>query len=205
MLSRADLLGRFGRLGLGFLALLVVASCSTKPAVQRLPELTFTDHKPIYLDVGQLEIVSQYQPPGKAPNYEHLMPISPEAAAIRWAKDRLRPVGRSGFARVVIKDAPVIKTDLKTDTSVKGMFKDEQSERYDGSLEVMVEILDARHMSIGTDVTARATRTRSLAEDVTVNEREKALYEVTESMARDIDTQLDGLIRTYMAKWVVQQ
>jgi hypothetical protein len=185
--------------------LLLVVSCSTKPTVQRLPDLSFADSKPIYLDVGQLEIISQYQPPGKAPNYEHLMPISPEAAAIRWAKDRLRPVGRTGFARVVIKDAAVIKTDLKTDKSIKGMLKDEQAERYDGTLEVMVEILDARHMSIGTDVTSRATRTRSLAEDVTVNERERALYEITESMARDIDTQLDGLIRSYMGKWLVQQ
>jgi len=199
------MISRVARIGFGLLALLVVASCSTKPAVQRLPELTFTDRKPIFLNVAQLEIVSQYQPPGKAPNYEHLMPISPEAAAIRWAKDRLRPVGTTGFARVVIKDAPVIKTDLKTDTSVKGMFKDEQAERYDGSLEVMVEILDARHLPIGTDVTARATRTRSLAEDVTVNERERALFDITESMARDIDTQLDGLIHSYMAKWVVVQ
>ena len=199
------MVSRFVRLGLSTLVLMLVVSCSTKPTVQRLPDLSFADSKPIYLDVGQLEIISQYQPPGKAPNYEHLMPISPEAAAIRWAKDRLRPVGRAGFARVVIKDAAVLKTDLKTDKSIKGMLKDEQAERYDGTLEVMVEILDARHMAIGTDVTSRATRTRTLAEDVTVNERERALYEITESMARDIDTQLDGLIRSYMSKWLVHQ
>ncbi len=189
----------------GLLALLAVCSCSTKPAVQHLPELTFTDRKPVYMDVAQLEIVSQYQPPGRAPNYEHLMPISPEAAAIRWAKDRLKPVGRTGSVRVIIKDAPVIRTDLKVDTSVKGMFKDEQAERYDGTLEVLVEILDARHLPIGTDITARATRTRSLAEDVTVNERERALFDITETMARDVDTQLDGLIHSYMSKWVVVQ
>ena len=196
---------RVARFGFGLLALVAVAACSTKPAVQHLPDLSFADRKPVLLDVAQLEIVSQYQPPGKAPNYEHLMPISPEAAAIRWAKERLRPVGKTGFARVVIKDGAVIRTDLKVDTSVKGMFKDEQAERYDGTLEIQVELLDARHLPIGTDVTARATRTRSLPEDVTVNERERALFDVTESMARDIDTQLDGLIRSYMAKWVVAQ
>lgn len=205
MLSRPLHRRAFGRLGFGLLSLMAVSSCSTKPAVQRLPELTFTDKKPIYMDVAQLEIVSQFQPTGRAPNYEHLMPLSPEAAAIRWAKDRLKPVGRTGSVRVVIKDAPVIRTDLKIDTSVKGMFKDEQAERYDGTLEVMVEILDARHLPIGTDVTARATRTRSLAEDVTVNERERALFDITETMARDIDTQLDGLIHSYMSKWVVIQ
>jgi len=199
------MLSRAVRSGFGLIAILAIVSCSSAPPVQRLPELTFTDRKPIFVDVGQMEIVPQYHAPGKAPNYEHLMPVTPEAAIIRWAKDRLRPVGKVGFARVTIKDASVIKTSLKVDTSIKGMLKDEQSERYDGTLEVMVEILDARHMPVGTDVTARATRTRTLAQDATVNEREKALYEVTETMARDIDTQLDGLIHSYMGKWVVPQ
>ena len=199
------MVSRAVRFGLGLIALVLVASCSSKPVVQRLPELNFTDRPPIYLDVAQLEIVSQYQPPGRAPNYEHLMPVSPEAAAIRWAKDRLRPVGRSGSARVIIKDAAVLRTDLRTDKGVKGMFKDEQAERYDGTLEVMVEILDNRHLPIGAEVTARAARTRSLTEDVTVNERERALFDITESMARDVDTQLDGLIRSYLGKWVTQQ
>ena len=193
------------RFGFGLAALVLVAACSSKPAVQHLPELSFTNRPPIALNVAQLEIVSQYQPPGRAPNYEHLMPISPEAAIIRWAKDRLRPVGTTGTARVVIKDAPVLRVDLKTDTSVKGMFKDEQSERYDGTLEVTVEILDNRHLPIGAEVTARATRSRTLNEDATVNERDKVLFDVTESMARDIDTQLDGLIRSYLNKWVVIQ
>ena len=199
------MLSRAFRFGLGLFALVMVSACGSKPPVQRLPELSFASERPIYLNVAQLEIVSQYQPPGRPPNYEHLMPISPEAAAIRWAKDRLHPIGRTGSARVIIKDAPVIRTDLKTDKSVKGMFKDEQAERYDGTLEVMVEILDERHLPIGAEVTARAARTRSVAEDVTVNERERTLFDVTESMARDIDTQLDGLIRSYLGKWVAQQ
>lgn len=183
---------------------LAVTACAGKPPVQRLPELSFADKPAINLDVAQMEIVSEYQPTGRPPNYEHLMPISPEAAAIRWAKDRLHPIGRKGTARVVIRDAKVIKTDLRTDKSLAGAFKDEQAERYEGTLEVTVEIQDERHMVMG-DVTARATRTRSLAEDVTVNERERALYDISSTLSRDIDMQMDGLIHTYLSRWVVLQ
>lgn len=183
---------------------LIVASCADKPQIQRLPELSFTDKPAINLDVAQMEIVSEYQPTGRPPNYEHLMPISPEAAAIRWAKQRLHPVGRQGTARVVIKDAKVIKSNLHTDKSIAGVFKDEQAERYDGTLEITVQIQDERHMILG-DVTARATRTRSLAEGVTVNERERALYDLTDALSHDIDMQMDGLIHSYLSRWVVLQ
>ncbi len=183
---------------------LTLGACADKPTVQRLPELSFTNEPAINLDVAQMEIVSDFQPTGQPPHYEHLMPVSPEAAAIRWAKDRLHPVGRTGYARVVIKDAKVIKTDLRTDKSLGGMFKDEQAERYQATLEVTVQIQDERHMVLG-DVTARATRLRSLAEDVTVNERERAMYDISDSMSHDIDRQMDGLIHTYLSRWVVLQ
>jgi hypothetical protein len=190
------------RLAVTLAAALVLVACESKPPVQQLPEISFADKAPIMLDVGQLEIVSEYQSPARAPNYEHLMQVSPEAAAIRWAKDRLKPMGRGGFARVIIKDASVVKSDLKTDKGLTGIFKEEQAERYDGKLEVQVQILDARHLPVA-DVTARATRVRSLAQGVTVNDRDKALHEIATLMITDIDSQLDGLIRTYEARWVL--
>jgi len=194
---------RPSRLVLALAAAVALAACESKPVQQKLPEISFADKRPITLDVGQLEIVSEYQSPARAPNYEHLMPVSPEAAAIRWSKDRLKPMGRTGFARVVIKDASVIKSDLKTDKGFTGMFKDEQAERYEGKLDVQVQILDARHLPVA-DVMARASRVRSLPEGVTVNERDKALYEITQSLITDVDSQLDGLIRTYLARWMMQ-
>ena len=181
-----------------FIVAVALTACGGKPQLQRLPDLNFSYEKPINLDVAQVEIKSDYVPPGHLPNYEHLMPISPEAAAIIWAKDRLRPQGKTGFIRVEIKDARVIKTDLRLDESLSAKFREQQAERYDAWLEVSIELLDARHLPTGTAVTARANHTRSLPEGATVNERDRALYDVTEALARDIDTQMDGLIRNYM-------
>ncbi len=198
------MIARIFRLVLAFASVAAVAACDTAPPVQRLPEISFAGEAPITLDVGQLEIVSEYKPPGRLPNYEQMMPVSPEAAAIRWAKDRLRPMGRSGYARVVIKNASVIQTPLKTDKGFTGMFKEEQAFRYDGTLDIDVQILDDRHMPLA-DVTAQATRSRTTGEGITVNERDRDLYEISEALIKDVDSQMDGLIHTYLARWVMQQ
>ena len=122
---------------------------------------------------------------------------------MRWAQERLRPVGRIGSARVVIKDARVVEVALKTDKSFTGMFKEEQAERYDAVLDVAIQILDERHMPVA-DVLARATRSRTVPEGVSLNERDRVLHDVTESLVRDIDSQMDGLIRSYLGRWVAE-
>ena len=185
------------------LATFALPACqNVKPPMQKLPDISFANLRPINLDVGQLEIVPEYQSPGRSPNVEHLMPVSPEGAAVRWAQDRLKPVGSTGYARVTIKDAKVVVVPLKTDKGVAGLFKTEQEERYDASLDVAVEILDQRHLPIGSDVVARASRSRTVPEGITINERDRVFYEISEALAKDIDQQLDQLIRTYLARWV---
>lgn len=192
---------RRSRVVLALACALALAACENKPPVQKLPEISFADKAPFRLDVGQLEIVPEYVSPAKRPNIEHLMPVSPEAATVRWAQDRLRPIGRSGYARVIIRDAKVIEVPLQVDKGFSGMFKDQQAARFDGSLDVAVQILDERHLPVA-DVVARATRTKTVAEGASLNERDRVLYEISESMIRDIDSQMDGLIRTYLNRWV---
>ncbi|MGE4280355.1 MAG: hypothetical protein AB7G62_12245 [Magnetospirillum sp.] len=193
---------RLSRLMLALAGALALAACEAQPVVQKLPELSFADKRPFQLNVGQLEIVPEYQPTGRKPNVEHLMPLSPENATVRWAQDRLRPMGKSGFARVLIKDAKVVEVTLQTDTGFTGMFKDQQSERYEGSLDVAIQILDERHFPIA-DVVARANRTHTVAEGATLNERDKVLYDLSEGLIRDIDTQMESLVRTYLSRWVM--
>lgn len=190
------------RLAFALVAALTLAACETKAPVQKLAEISFADKKPIMLDVAQLEIVSEFQAPGKKPNIEHLMPVSPENATIRWVQDRLKPMGKTGTARVVIKDAKVLEVSLKTDQGFTGLFKQEQAERYDAALDVAIVILDGRSMPVA-DVIARATRTRTVPEGVTVNDREREWHGLSEALVRDIDAQMDGLIRAYFARWVM--
>lgn len=196
---------RIGKVAMAFAAVLALGACeSVQPQIQRLPDISFAHKQPIMLNIAELRIDPQYQPPGRKPNIEHVMPVSPEAAAVRWAQDRLRPMGAagSGAARMIISDARVIEVPLPVEKGVTSLFKEQQAERYEGFLDVSIQILDQRNLPIA-DVVARATRTRSVPQGISLNERDRVLHQMTEDLITDIDNQMDGLIRTYMARWVM--
>ncbi|ARJ66769.1 hypothetical protein WV31_14355 [Magnetospirillum sp. ME-1] len=196
------MIARHIRLVVAVVAALTASACqNAKPPMQKLPEISFANLRPFQLDVGQLEIVSEFVAPGRSPHIEHLMPVSPEGAIQRWAQDRLKPVGRTGSARVVIKDAKVVEVPLSVDKGLTGAFKKEQELRYDAALNVAVQILDARGMVQGETV-AQATRSKTVAEGITLNERDRVLYDISESLARDIDQQMSQLIQSYLGRWV---
>lgn len=199
------MIARSIRLAMAVAATFALGACeSVAPQMQRLPEISFAHKQPIQLNIAELRIDPQYQPPGRKPNIEHLMPVSPESAAVRWAQDRLRPMGAagSGAARMIIADARVVEVPLPVEKGLTGLFKEQQAERYEGFLDISIQILDQRNLPIA-DVVARATRTRSVPQGISLNERDRVLHELTEDMITDIDNQMDGLIRTYMARWVM--
>ena len=188
---------RFRRCVLAGLVALVLAACQTPPPAQRLPDLTYGHLDRLNLDAAALEVVSEYRSPLKAPNVEHLFPTPPQTALERWVADRLEAAGRQGIARFVIKDAQATATPLAIDKGFAGAFKQEQSVRYEASVEALLEIVDERGFRKGF-ASARVSRTRTLGEDATLNERDKAWFDLTEAVMRDFNAEMEKNIRQYL-------
>lgn len=178
---------------------LAAAACDMPAPQQRLPQLTYSHLTPYRLDVGRLELVDEFRPPMREPNIEHLMPVSPAAAAKRWAQDRLQPMGRDGTARFIVRNAAVTEVPLKVDSGVSGLFKKQQETRYEAGLEVVFQILDERQFP-KSEVVARASRSRTVPEGITLNDRDRVWYDMVESLMQDINQQMEGLIGQYMAQ-----
>jgi hypothetical protein len=187
---------------LKFLALTVLlpialAACETPSPEQKLPGLSYAHLGPLRLNVARVDVASEYKAPLQAPNVDHQFPTTPEAALRQWAADRLQPAGRDDMARFLIVDAAAIEIRLKRDTGLKGTFKKEQSERYDVSVEATLEIFDSRGFRRGF-ATARAKRTRTVPEDITLNQREKVWFEMTEAVMNDFNAELERNIRRHL-------
>ena len=180
---------------------LVLAACAPPPAPAPLSELSYSHLGAIRLDVARYEIVVEYDPPLAAPNVEHTFPTTPAAAAERWARDRIRAAGEEGWARFIIRQADVIETALDPQGGLEGALTDEQSERYDGVLDVILEIRSDRGFR-DAYVEARARRTRTVSEDITVNERKKVFFEMTEGLMADVNAQLEDRIREHLARYL---
>ncbi len=184
-----------------YILLAGLGACTTAPPAAQYPDLTYGHHGKIALDVGEIEIVSQYVPPLKPPHVEHLAPVQPEEAMRRWVRDRLEATRPNGRARVTIKDARIVEVPLELTRGIRGFFTTDQSERYDAALEVVVEILDLRGLPQGF-VRVRAERSRTVSEDASLADRERVWFEITEALMNELNTELESSIRKHLARFV---
>lgn len=185
-------------IGLG----LAVAACSSvNPPMQRLPEMSFRHLAPIQLDVGRIEVVSEFQSSGQPPHIEYDMPVNPENAVKRWVQDHLQPVGRTGTLRVVIHDATATESPLKTDTGFTGMFKKEQAARLAMSVDVALQMLDERQF-VTAEVTGKVARTRTTPEGQKLNERDRVLYDMVEDLMKGFNDDVDPNIHATFGPWL---
>jgi len=181
---------------LGFLA-----ACEAAVPAQKIPALTFQHLAPLNLAVGKVEVTSKYKPPLAAPNVEHRFATPPAKALRTWANDRLRPAGGAYTARLVILDASVTETKLKTRKGITGAFYIEQSERYDAVAEADLIIVDGSGAHKGFAST-RASRSVTVSENASLAERERTQFELVESLMRDFDLELEKNIRRYLVNWI---
>jgi hypothetical protein len=174
-------------------AVLALSACENPPPRPTFPDIRFTG-APIRLAVGEIEVVSDFRPSFAAPHVEHLFPVPPQRALENWAHDRLVAAGGSARARFTIQDASVIETALKKkEEGISGAFTKEPSERYDATVQATLQIIDDHGLAVRT-VTVKASRTQSVLEGTTPNDREKAWYEMTKALMGDFDRQMDSEI-----------
>ncbi len=180
---------------------LLAAACDTPPKRQSFATLTFQDRPQLRLDVAQIEIVQAYKAPGKSPNVDHLFPQKPAEVAAAWGRDVLRAVGSRGMATYTILDASAIETPLPRATGLTQVFKTEQSDRYDLKIAVRLELNNPLLLARGT-AEAIATRSQTVAENMTLNQREGVWFAMTESAMRELDQKLEAAIRDKLRVFV---
>jgi hypothetical protein len=183
----------------------LLSACSNvAPPMQRLPEMSFRHLTPITLDVGTIEVVSEFKPPAQAPHIEYDMPVTPEDALKRWVQDRLQPIGRTGKMRVVIHDASATEVPLKTDQGFTGMFKKEQAARVKMTINVSLQMLDERQM-VTAEVSGKAMRERTTTEGLKLNEHDRILYDMVEDLMKGFNSEIDDNIRSNFGPWLGQR
>jgi hypothetical protein len=182
-------------------SLALLAACDTPPNRRDFATLTFQDRPSIRLDVAQIEIVQAYKAPGQAPNVDHLVPQKPLDVATSWGRDVLRAVGQRGMATYTVLDASAVETRLPRSTGMTQVFKKEQSDRYDLKIAVQLQLNNPLLRATGT-AQASASRSQTVAEDMTLNEREAVWFEMTESAMRELDQKLEAAIRDELRVFV---
>jgi len=186
---------------LAILVSFVLTACSQVPPSQKMADITFEHLSPYQLSVDSVEVESRFSTPLTAPHAEHKVPQSPEQVLRAWARDRLTASGGVGFARFVILDATVTEHALDTDGSLKAVFTNEQALRYEAAAEGVLEIRSATGSYLG-NASARVTRAITIPEKATLNEREKAMFDLVDRLMQNFNTEMDASIRGHLNQWL---
>ena len=135
---------------------------------------------------------------------EHLLPFTIQAAAMNWGRDRIRADGKAGgTVTFIVEDASAVKVPLrKQKEGIEGYFTDEQSERYDMKVKVKIQVRSGDGLSTGS-VTAHAVRTQTVAEDITLDERERVWFAMTEALMKGLNATLEVNIPKYLGKFLL--
>jgi hypothetical protein len=110
----------------------------------------------------------------------------------------LRKEGGSGRRAIfTILDASVVKSSLRQKNGVRGTFTIDQSERYKASVKVRLEIFNLDGSSAGA-VEAASWRSRTVPENITLNDRDKIWFHLTEAVINELNTELERSIPKFL-------
>lgn len=186
---------------MSFAAMLTIVACAQVEPAPRVVDITFAHLPPYQLSVETVEVESRFTPPLTAPHAEYKVPQSPEKVLLQWAADRLVATGGDGFARFVIVDATVTEHALETDGTLTAVFTNEQALRYEAMAEGILEIRSSTGSYLGK-ASARVTRAITIPENASLNEREKALFDLVDRLMQNFNTEMDANVRAHLARWL---
>jgi hypothetical protein len=194
-------LAPFRLVGVQFLLAGLLAACAMEDPGNRFPPITFQHLPDLSLDVGDIQVEQAYVTPGQRPNVDHLFPVQPKNAAVQWAQDRLVARGDRLTFRYIVRQASAVETELETTTGVRGLLTTDQAARYEVHIVVEMQVLDGRQ--IQGSAKAEARRSTTVEEGISLAERERAWYRLTEDTMRDLDKQLEETIRSAFFPYIV--
>ena len=183
----------------------MVTACQTPLPKQDFPELTWTHLSSYVFNVGKVEVVSKFSAPLEEPHIEHLLPFTVQVAAMNWGRDRVRAGGKAGGTVVfIVEDASVVEAPLqKHKEGVEGYFTDEQSERYNMKVKVRIKVRSGDRLSTGS-VVAHAARTQTVPEDISLDQRERVWFSMTEALMRELNAVLEVNIPKHLTKFLLR-
>ncbi len=189
------------RFAAAFSLLAALSACAIDDPGNRFADISFAELPVIGLDVGTVQIEQAYKGPGQAPSVEHRFPVRPADAAARWAEDRLSARGNLLTFRYIVRKASAVETPLPKTEGVTGLLTTDQSERYETHIVVEMQILDGRQLQ-GT-ASAEARRSVTVPEDISLSERERVWYKLTQDTMNDLNDQLEATIKSAFFPYIV--
>ena len=179
----------------------LASACETAITEKKFSDLRYTHLPTISLAVARVDVINNYHTSAKKPHVESEFPISPAKVASNWLRDRISAVGGSDVVQATVTKASVLEVPLKRSSGIRGAFTNDQSERYDATLALKIDIIDFRGNLLGT-VSSEAKRSQTVSEDSTLAQREQVWFRMVEAMMNDLNRSMEKQVAQYFSRWI---
>ena len=186
-------------IGIAAAMALLLAGCETNVPARSFPDIGFLHKTPYKLDVATIEVDKQAPAAPETGSIVHELPVTVDAVAEKWAHQRLVAVGTNGSAVVKIEKASMVEENLKKTGGLRGVFTTDQTQRYTADLEISLSLSNEHGKGM---VRASARKIRTIAEDATLAEREKLWFDMVETLAREVDDEMDRQIGGHLQEFL---
>jgi hypothetical protein len=178
----------------------LITACASAPR-QTFPDVTFSHLPGIQMAVNKVEIEQRFVSSTTAPHAEHRVPLNPQSIMTRWPGDRIQQTGADATVKYIIVDASVLEHALDTDGNVTAIFTNEQALRYEVTAEAVLEVANNNGTAQGK-VSARVSRSITVPENASLNERDKILFDLVASLMHDFDIEMENKVRAHLGIWL---
>lgn len=182
--------------------ILLIAACSSTDYPPQVSAIDYRKFQSIQFNAARVDVVSEYQPRGSAPNIDHLMDVNPSQAVNEWARTNLRANGSSGYVQVRIKDASVITRDLPQIGGIQGSFTKQQAEELVAhvSADISGENRDLRFNGYAR---AEASARITVPEQATVAQRKAIEQQLMNTLMNGFIQNAQGAILSHLSPIVM--
>lgn len=182
-------------------AILLISACAGQVDVaepRRFTEPRFDNKPKIELQVGKIDVISEFTPSFTRPNVEHLFPISIEKTARIWAHDRLEAADFSSnrVAEFIIKDASVTETEEKA-----SQLFHKDSLKYRATLSVVLKISSANGQS-QAQTSIEAWRELTMPIDTSIEDKEKYWNDMVYKLFDEFNIRMEQNIQQYLNMYI---
>ncbi len=183
-----------------------LAACTQTTPDVYFPAPDYSAQAPIRLQAGSIEVVDNSQSATTKPGIlgdriETRFPNPPADLIRKWANQRLIAVGGPNRVVVTIDDASAIQKTLPKKTGIEGAFTKEQAWNVDTNARVRVQLFTPEKNFAAAEASAQASASKSIREDASPYERDKAYNELTQTLLASLTTELDRQVNGYFGKF----
>lgn len=177
----------------------LLAACENAPGTYTPAPLSFQS-APLRINVAEIRVMDNART--GAGDVGSQFPTPPKEALKQWANQRLIAVGTQGVLEVSIDDASVRETKLPKTEGVKGLFTDDQDARYDARMAVTLRLFNGQDVISVASGDVNVTRSKSINEKASINDRERMFDAMTRDMMQNVDTQANARLRQYFSAYL---